>query len=82
MQLAVGEGLPVARLALPDEGALVAAAAQGVAVDAVDAGVDLPADEPLGVGRAPVEHRVPRPAPFELLREAGPEPLRSASARS
>ena len=71
----VGQRAALARLAFPDEGGLVAARTADVTVDAVDAGVELAAHEPLRVGRRPLEHRVPRPHPLEFLREAGPEGL-------
>jgi len=44
-----------------------------VAIDAVDAGVELAADEPFRVRRLPFEDARPRRDPFELAREAGPE---------
>ena len=47
-----------------------------MAVDAVDADVELAAHEPLGIRGLPIEDLVPRFAPVELLREVGPEPLR------
>ena len=75
VQVPVGEGAPVAGLALPDERRLVAPGGADVAVDAVHAGVDLPAQEPLDGGRRPLAHRVPGAAPLELARELRPEPL-------
>ena len=57
---------------------LVAPRAADVAIDAVDAGVQLSADEPLRVRRLPVEHLRARALPLELAGEAGPEGLRIA----
>ncbi len=71
----VGQRAPLAGLAFPDEGGLVAARAADVPVDAVHAGVELAAHEPLRIGRRPLEHRVPRPHPLQFLREPGPEGL-------
>ena len=75
VEVPVGEGAAVAGLALPDEGRLVAPGGADVPVDAVHAGVDLPAEEPLDGGRRPLAHGVPRAAPLELARELRPEPL-------
>ena len=44
-------------------------------VDAVHAGVELAAEEPLDGGGRPLAHRVPGAAPLELARELRPEPL-------
>src|SRR5262249_52411312 len=73
IQLEVGERAAIARLAFPDEGRLVAARSSYVSIEAVDAGVDRAADEPLGVRRLPVEDPIPGPRPFELRGKAGPE---------
>ena len=75
VEVPVGEGAPVAGLALPDERGLVAPGGADVPVDAVHAGVDLPAEEPLDGGRGPLADGVPRAAPLELARELRPEPL-------
>ena len=76
-QVTVGVHLPVARLALPDDGGLVAPPVVDVPVDAVVGHVQLAADEPLGEGRAaPVQHCIPLPEPVQLLSQPGPEPLR------
>ena len=40
-----------------------------MAIEAVDAHVQLAADEPLRVRRIPLEHAVPMPRPLELFRE-------------
>jgi len=81
LEVAVGEasdlGLgvrPVAEgLALPEDGEVVAVAVLDLAVDAVVAEVGLAADEPLGVGRVPVEDLGPRLEPSEFLGDAAPE---------
>src|SRR6185295_18973781 len=75
IEIEVGERAPIARLALPDQGGFVAPRAANMAVEAIDAGVDRTADEPLCVRRLPVEHGVPRPRPLELGRELRPERL-------
>ena len=46
-----------------------------VAIEAVVAGVDLAADEPLGVRLVPDEHLVPRLEPVQRLGLLGPEAL-------
>jgi hypothetical protein len=57
-------------------GHLVAVAVRDVAVEAVLADVELPADEPAGEGPFPLADRVPVLAPVEQLGSlAGPEPL-------
>ena len=76
VQLGVRQRAAIARLAFPHERRFGAARSGQMTVEAVDAGVDLSADEPLRVRRLPVEHRVPRPRPFELAREPRPERLR------
>src|SRR5579884_1844659 len=74
VQLGVGEPPHLGRdgLALPHERHLVAVAAPQVAVEAVHGGVELAAHEPLGPGRAPVEHLVPGAKPVELAGPGGP----------
>ena len=72
VQLLVGQRARIAGLALPDDRGLVAAVGQ-VPVEAVVAGVELPADEPLGVrGVRPVEHLRPRLEPVQRLAPARP----------
>ena len=73
VQFGVGEAANFAGLAFPDDRGLVGALAEGVAVDAVVAEVDLAADEPLGPGQIPLENFVPGLEPVELLRGFGPE---------
>jgi len=63
----------VTGFALPDDRRFVAAAAPYVAVDAVRAGVQLSADEPLRVRRLPVENLCPRTRPFQLAGETRPK---------
>ena len=77
-QLAVGDlaNLRAAagdRLALPQDGGLVAAALVDLHVQAVLGHVQLAVDEPLGVGRVPLQHAVERLAPAERLGHVGPE---------
>ena len=52
---------------------LVAPRAAGVAIDAVDARVQLSVAEPARVRRIPLEHLRERALPLELAGEAGPE---------
>ena len=73
VQVVVGQRATVARLALPDDRRLVSARAADVTVDAIDAGVDRPADEPFRMRRLPVEHPIPAFCPFELARKPRPE---------
>ncbi|MCG3122788.1 MAG: hypothetical protein GIKADHBN_01191 [Phycisphaerales bacterium] len=69
-------GLGVQRLALPDQGHILAVARLHVAIDTVEAGVELAAQEPPGVGRVPVEHPFPPPEPREVPRLRRPEAFR------
>ena len=73
VELGVGEAANLAGLALPDERGLAGACAEGVAVDAVVAEIELAADEPLGPGQIPLENLVPGLEPVQILRRAGPE---------
>jgi hypothetical protein len=73
VEVEVGERAAVARLAFPDDRGLVAARPAHVPIDAVDAGVERPAEEPLGVRRLPLEHLRPRREPLELLGKRRPE---------
>src|SRR6187200_625607 len=75
IQVEVGQRAAVARLTFPDERRLVLARSAGMAIDAVDARVQLAADEPLGMRRLPVEHSRPRREPLQLRRESRPERL-------
>ena len=59
-------------LAFPEDGRLVAAAGVDDAVEAVVAGVDLAAVEPLGVGLVPLEDGVPLLVPVQLVGLLGP----------
>ena len=70
-----GEGklADFAGLALPQDGGLVRLVAQGVAVDAVVAEVDLAADKPLRPGQVPFEDLGPGREPVQLLRDRTPE---------
>ena len=74
LEVGVGDGAAVTGLALPLDGGAVTETGVDVAVHAVDGGVDLAADEPLRVGRVPVQNGVPLPIPLEpaglLLPEA------------
>ena len=70
-QVGVGDGAGVARLALPVERDLVAAAGLDVAVEAVVRDVELAADEPLGEGQVPLEDRVPVRRPSRAARRPG-----------
>ena len=57
----------VGRLALPVERDLVAEARVDVAVDAVEADVELAAEEPLRIGRSPIVEPVERLEPRQPL---------------
>src|SRR5581483_11013206 len=74
VKLAVGEAAEVARFTFPDDRGLVAARCE-MAIDAVVRRVQRSADEPLRVGRIPVENLLPFRLPVELLGPAGPELL-------
>ena len=75
VQVAVGDGLRVAGLALPVVGDAIGPGGQ-VAVEAVDAHVEPAADEPPEERRvAAVADRVPGLDPLQLGRLLGPEPL-------
>ena len=73
VQLGVGEAANLAGLAFPDDGGFLGAFAEGMAVDTVVAQVELAADEPLGVGKVPIEDLVPGLEPVEIGGHAGPE---------
>src|SRR3712207_564230 len=74
LELGVGDGPGVARLALPVVGDLVPVAVLDVPVHAVVGDVELAADEPLGEGRvAPVEDLVPLLGPGEPAALLRPE---------
>ncbi len=75
LEFGVGDRPRVAWLSLPDDGSLATLPGQDMPVDRVVAGVDLAPDEPLGErGVAPIQGRVPRLEPVQLLRPALPEP--------
>ncbi len=76
VQPVVGVGALLAVLAHPQQGGLVAAVAVDVAVDAVDGGVELAADEPGVVGRLELHHRAPRLGPVQGARLLRPEGVR------
>ncbi len=81
VELPVGEGAAVAGFALPDQSRLVALAGSiraDVAVETVDADVELAAHEPLGLRRFPREHLAPGLEPLQARRPRGPEALRVA----
>src|SRR5262249_1174850 len=74
MQLLVTDHALIAGLALPKDRDLVLARRIQVPVDAVVAGVDLPAHEPLGKPRVPLQRSIAFAEPRELpLRELAPE---------
>ena len=82
VEIEVGQRAAVARLAFPDDRGLVAPRAAHVAVDAVDAGVERAADEPLRVRRLPLEHLRPGREPLELARRSRPRSLRDRARRA
>ena len=73
VEAVVGVGALVAILAHPQQGSLVAAIAVHVAVDAVDRGVQLPADEPGVVGGVELEDLRPGLGPVQGPGLLGPE---------
>ena len=75
VEIPIGERASVARLTFPDERSFVAASGRDMTVETVGAHVELPADEPLRVGRIPGEHLVPGLHPLELTGHPGPESL-------
>ncbi len=75
VQVEVSQSPAVARLAFPNERCLVAPGGANVAIDAVDASIDLAADEPLGAWRLPLEHLPPRLDPLKFMGETLPECL-------
>ena len=75
VEIEVRQRPTIARFPFPDERRLVAPGGAHVAVDAVNAGVDLAANKPFSVRRCPLEHRRPRLDPVELAGEALPESL-------
>src|SRR5262249_6786998 len=75
-QVLVSQDAAVAWLAFPDDGGLVLARPVEVAVDAVVAGVDLAAHEPLRVRFVPDKDLVPAPKPVHGLGLLAPEAFR------
>ena len=74
VQVGVGDGAGVARLALPVDGDPVAVAGGQMAVEAVVRDVELAPHEPLGERRVgPVQHLVPRLVPVQPVGLALPE---------
>ena len=73
MKLAIGEGAVFARLTFPDDGSLIGTAIFKVLVDAAFANVELPSDEPLGVGRFPFKGFGPVLLPDKFFGFARPE---------
>ena len=72
-QLLVGDRAGVARLALPVVGDAVAEAGGDMAIEAVDADVELAADEPLRIRHVPRVELAPRLHPVEPVALFGPE---------
>ena len=76
VEIGVAQAAYLARLAFPDDGSLVAACSESVAVDAVVAEIELAAHEPLGPGQVPFQHLVPGLEPVQVFGRLGPETLR------
>src|SRR5207253_4666475 len=76
VEAVIREHAPLARLALPDEGRLVAPRAGQVAVEAVVGDVELAADEPLRERRLPVEDALEGRHPAQQSGHLAPEALR------
>ena len=76
VQILVAQHAGVARLAFPDDGGLVLAGGGQVPVEAVVAGVELAADEPLRERLVPLEHLVPGLEPVQALGGLPPRTLR------
>src|SRR5206468_11093580 len=64
-----------ARVTLPQDGGLVPERGADVAIEAVDAGVQLSAREPAGVRGSPGEHFLPSLEPDDVAGARGPERL-------
>src|SRR5699024_10030308 len=73
LQFGVGDAAAVSGFALPVDGGAVAQSRVHVAVQAVDRGVELATDEPLGEGGIPVQDSVPGLLPLEQARLLLPE---------
>ncbi len=67
MKLLIGEGGDVAGLTLKNDGGFVARGAGQMAVEAIDAGVELAADEPFREGRFPEADLLPLLEPSQFL---------------
>ena len=76
VEVGVGQGLFVPRLAFPEDRRTIPAPPRQVPVQAVDARVQLSADEPAGEGRLPVEDLVPPAGPVKPLRLGSPKRFR------
>ena len=78
LEVGVGDRLRVAGLALPVVGDALAEPGLDVPVDAVEAGVQLPADVPLRVRRLPLAERLPGLEPGQPAGLGAPELLEVA----
>ena len=73
VQLAVGDSPHLTRrLALPDQRHAAALAGAHMSVETIHRHVELAPQEPFGVRWLPLQHAVPRTAPFQLLRPVRP----------
>ena len=73
VQLPVGDAPDLAwRLSLPDQRHAAAPAGADMPVEAIHRCVELAAQEPFRVRWLPLQHAIPRPAPFQLLRPVRP----------
>jgi len=79
VQVLISQRALIARLALPDQRRFVLRRSAQEAVEAVVRHVELPAQEPFGERRAPLQHPVPLPHPAQLAGPLRPEPLRVAA---
>ena len=76
VQFGIGEATDFARLTFPDDGGFVAARTIEMAVETIEAEVELSAYKPLSPGEIPLEYIIPRFKPVEVLCDAGPERFR------
>ena len=73
VKLAIGQDALLPRLPLPDNRRLIGPGCLKMTVEAVVRGIDLPANEPLGIRNFPIEHLAPFLEPVKFVSLTSPE---------
>ena len=74
-QVLISQDPALARLTFPDQGGPVLVWSRAMPVDAVERGIELASEKPLGERLVPLQHLVPWFEPGEQLRLLSPEPF-------